>query len=167
MDTVEDTKIEKDRFVREDNMPRPVKWRRVEYIPENKYFAPCPKGKCGCFEEIQEVQLKVEELEAMRLKDIEGLTQEDCAVKMQVSRQTFQNIIDEARRKVVTALIEDKAISVGGGHYTKNVCNFKCLSCGDETMTTFEERGRMCKHCGSEEVFCIKKKCIIKCESQK
>ncbi|TGE31871.1 DUF134 domain-containing protein [Desulfosporosinus sp. Sb-LF] len=145
-------------------MPRPVKWRRVESIPENKYFAPCPKGKCACLEGIQEVQLKIEELEAMRLKDIEGLTQEECAGRMQISRQTFQNIIDEARKKVATALIENRAITVGGGHYTKNVCNFKCSSCGNETMITFEERGRVCKHCGSNEVVCNRKQCNTECE---
>lgn len=146
-------------------MPRPVKWRRVEYVPENKYFAPCPRGNCARFEEIPQVQLKVEELEALRLKDIEGLTQEECAERMQVSRQTFQNIIDEARKKVATALIEDKAISVGGGHYTKNVCKFKCLSCGDESVMTFEERQGTCQHCGSHNVVCNKKRCITDCES--
>lgn len=145
-------------------MPRPVKWRRVENIPENKYFAPCPKGKCRCFEGIEEVQLKIEELEAMRLKDIEELTQEECSVRMQISRQTFQNIIDEARKKVVTALMENRAITIGGGHYTKNVCNFKCISCGNETITTYEEHRPVCHHCGSNKIVCNKKQCITHCE---
>jgi len=145
-------------------MSRPVKWRRVEYIPENKYFVPCPKGACDCFEGIEEVQLKIEELEAMRLKDIEELNQEECAVRMQISRQTFQNIIDEARKKVVTALIENRAIIIGGGHYTKNICNLKCISCGNETKTTYEERGLVCNHCGSNSVVCNKKQCITQCE---
>jgi len=146
-------------------MPRPVKWRRVEYIPENRYFAPCPKGKCGCcFEEIEEVQIKIEELEAMRFKDIEGLTQEECAVRMQISRQTFQNVIDEARKKVVTALIGNRAITIGGGHYTKNVCNYKCISCGNETKITYEEHGPVCDHCGSNRVVCNKKQCYTQCE---
>lgn len=145
-------------------MPRPVKWRRVEYIPENRTFAPCSKGNCACFEGIEEVQLKIEELEAMRLKDIEELTQEECAARMQVSRQTFQNIIDEARKKVVTALIQKRAITIGGGHYTKNICHFKCISCGYETKTTYEESGLVCHHCGSEHVECNRKQCNIKCE---
>lgn len=145
-------------------MPRPVKWRRVEYIPENKYFAPCPKGKCGCPEGLGEVQLKIEELEAMRLKDIEKLNQEECAARMQISRQTFQNIIDEARKKVVTALVGNQAITIGGGHYTKNICEFKCSACGNETTTTYEEQGRVCKHCGSDKVVCNKKHCGSQCE---
>jgi uncharacterized protein len=145
-------------------MPRPIKFRRVEYVPENKYFAPCPKGSCNRLGSTEEIQLKVEELEAMRLKDIEGLNQEECAERMQVSRQTFQNIIDEARKKVATALVEDRAIYVGGGFYTKNVCTFKCLSCGDETLSTFEESGRTCKKCGSKNLVC-NKNCSIKCET--
>jgi predicted DNA-binding protein (UPF0251 family) len=68
-------------------MPRPVKCRRVEFFPENTYFMPLGKRKC----EVEEITLKIEELEAMRLKDIEGLSQEECAERMQVSRQTFQN----------------------------------------------------------------------------
>ncbi|AFM43104.1 putative DNA-binding protein [Desulfosporosinus acidiphilus SJ4] len=140
-------------------MPRPVKWRRVEYIPENKMFAPCSKGKCPCLDGVQEVQLKIEELEAMRLKDMEELSQEECAVRMQISRQTFQNIIDEARKKVVRALLENKAITIGGGHYTKNVCYLKCSACGTEMMATYEERGLVCQHCGSDRVECNKKQC--------
>ncbi|WP_407306930.1 DUF134 domain-containing protein [Desulfosporosinus sp. SB140] len=145
-------------------MPRPVKWRRVEYIPENKYFAPCPKGKCDRLEGIEEVQLKIEELEAMRLKDIEELSQEECAARMQISRQTFQNIIDEARKKVAGALIENRAITIGGGHYTKNVCNFRCISCGNEMNTTYEEQGPVCQYCGSHKIVCNKQQCITECE---
>lgn len=77
-------------------MPRPTKFRRVEFFPEDNYFVPWG-GKPKC--EIHEVVLKVEELEAMRLKDIEDLNQEQCAEKMEISRQTFQNIIDRARKK--------------------------------------------------------------------
>lgn len=87
-------------------MVRPTKFRRVEFFPENTYFVPWGKPKC----EIEEIVLKVEELEAMRLKDIEELNQEQCAERMQVSRQTFQNIIDSSRKKIATALTEGKAI---------------------------------------------------------
>ena len=95
-------------------MPRPTKFRRVEFFPENTYFVPWGKRKC----EIEEIVLKVEELEAMRLKDIEELNQEECAQRMQVSRQTFQNIIDSARKKVAVALTEGNAIRISGGDYT-------------------------------------------------
>lgn len=131
-------------------MPRPVKLRKVEYDYQNKYFAPCAKGDCR---QGEEVQLKVEELEAMRLKDIEGLTQEECAERMNVSRQTFQNIIDQAREKVTMALIEEKAIAVRGGNYTRNICNLTCQSCGNKIRMPVEET-KKCGHCGSEYLAC-------------
>ncbi|MGF7184290.1 putative DNA-binding protein (UPF0251 family) [Desulfitispora alkaliphila] len=107
-------------------MPRPMKWRRVEFIPENHlYFAPCPKGRCPKVEDIVDVEIKIEELEAIRLKDIEGLSQSEAAEKMSVSRQTFQNILEVARKKVATALVEGKALAIGGGHYTVAKCK-KC-----------------------------------------
>ena len=76
-------------------MARPTKYRKVEFFPEGNYFVPLGKKEC----ELEEVELKVEELEAIRLKDIEGLTQEECAKKMEISRQTFQNIIESGRKK--------------------------------------------------------------------
>lgn len=78
-------------------MARPTKFRRVEFFPEDTYFTPLDKEGC----KIDEMTLKLEELEAMRLKDIEDLNQEECAKRMQVSRQTFQNIIDSARKKLL------------------------------------------------------------------
>ena len=74
-------------------MARPTKYRRVEFFPEDTYFVPWGKPKC----EIEEVVLKVEELEAMRLKDIEELKQEECAERMRISRQTFQKLVDHRR----------------------------------------------------------------------
>lgn len=58
-------------------MPRPVKSRRVENFPQDDYFIPLGKKKC----QVEEFIIKIEELEAMRLKDIEGLNQEECAKK--------------------------------------------------------------------------------------
>ncbi|MBL4931776.1 DUF134 domain-containing protein [Clostridium paridis] len=134
-------------------MARPTKFRNVEFFPKDTYFIPIGKPKC----QIEEVVLKVEELEAMRLKDIEELKQEECAEKMQVSRQTFQNIIDSARKKVAIALTEGKAINISGGNYTTNFCKFKCLDCGAEYDINYEQDKRTCPNCGSKKVLCNKK----------
>lgn len=135
------------------NMPRPVRCRRVEYFPENTYFIPVGKHKC----EVKETLLKIEELEAMRLKDIEELSQEECAERMQVSRQTFQNIIDSARKKVAIALTEGNAINISGGHYTTKQCQLKCSSCGNVYDINFEQDRNICPACGSADVLCSKK----------
>ncbi|WP_352420348.1 DUF134 domain-containing protein [Proteiniborus sp.] len=134
-------------------MARPVKFRRVEFLPEDTYFIPWGKPKC----EIQEIALNVEELEAMRLKDIEKLTQEECAEKMHISRQTFQNIIDSAREKVAIALTEGKAIRIGGGYYTTNHCKFRCMDCNSIYQVNFERDKNNCPNCGSKDVVCSKK----------
>lgn len=89
-------------------MPRPIKCRKVAHIPKYTKFNPNDDGNADV------IFLKFEELEAMRLKDIEHLSQEEAAVLMQVSRQTFQNIIDEARNKVAQALCNGKSIHIQG-----------------------------------------------------
>jgi len=134
-------------------MPRPTKCRKVEFFPEDTYFMPYGKKKC----EIDEIMLMIEELEAMRLKDIEGLNQEECALKMEVSRQTFQNIIDSARKKVAVALTQGKAVNITGGHYTTKSCKFKCSSCGEEYDISYKQQRYTCPVCGSHEVICSKK----------
>lgn len=134
-------------------MARPTKFRRVEFFPKNTYFIPWGKPKCKLGETI----LKVEELEAMRLKDIEGLSQEDCAEKMNISRQTFQNIIDSARKKVAIALTEGTALRISGGNYTTNLCKFKCSNCGNVYDIKYEQDIYICPKCGSDKVLCNRK----------
>ncbi|AYD39540.1 DUF134 domain-containing protein [Clostridium fermenticellae] len=134
-------------------MPRPTKFRRVEFFPNDNYFVPWGKPKC----EIEEIVLKVEELEAIRLKDIKELNQEECAEKMKVSRPTFQNIIDSARKKVAMALTEGKAIRISGGYYTTNHCKFKCMDCGEVYEINYEHDKLACPSCGSKKVMCSKK----------
>ncbi|PRR79596.1 DUF134 domain-containing protein [Clostridium vincentii] len=139
-------------------MARPIKFRRVEFFPEDNYFIPWGKPKC----EIEEIILKVEELEAMRLKDIEDLKQEECAEKMQISRPTFQNIIDSARKKIATALTEGKAIKISGGNYTTKLCKFKCIKCGTVYEINYEQDRIACPNCGSGKVMCSKKEQFCK-----
>jgi predicted DNA-binding protein (UPF0251 family) len=134
-------------------MARPVKCRRIENLPEFTYFVPAGRRKC----ETEEILIKVEEFEAMRLKDVEDLNQEECAQRMEVSRQTFQNIIDSARKKIAIALIEGKAINISGGNYSRNICQFKCIACGNVYEIKYEEDRSICPTCGSKEVTCNKR----------
>ncbi|MCK4258042.1 MAG: DUF134 domain-containing protein [Halanaerobiales bacterium] len=123
-------------------MPRPPKERRVEYIPEVKYFKPAGIP----MRDLEEVVVTIEEVEAIRLKDQEGLQQEDCAKRMQVSRPTFQRILMEARKKVADALIQGKAIRFEGGDYRLAGKKMRCRNCKEE----FEESsGENCPECGS------------------
>jgi predicted DNA-binding protein (UPF0251 family) len=64
---------------------------------------------------LEQVGLTVDELEAIRLADLEGLYQEAAAEQMNVSRQTFGRILEAAHRKVADALVNGKALSIEGG----------------------------------------------------
>lgn len=131
-------------------MPRPKKWRKIEFVPIYEFFKPAgvPKNK------LEIINLKVEELEAMRLKDIEGLNQAECAEKMAVSRQTLQLILESARKKVALALTMGKGIHISGGNYTVNICEYECLSC-HHTYTMNYEGKVVCPECSSTEVECL------------
>ncbi len=134
-------------------MPRPKRYRRVEQFPQVNYFMPAGVPSC----QLEEVSLTVEEFEAMRLKDLEGLSQEACAQKMDISRQTFQLIIDSARQKIAEALLEGKAIAIRGGHYTTRQCQFVCETCGKVYEIESDGDHKICPECGSTAVKCMKK----------
>jgi uncharacterized protein len=80
---------------------------------------------------LEEVTLGVDEFEAIRLADLEGLHQDAAAAEMDVSRQTFGRIIDEARRKVAEALVKGKALRIDGGEFQiEETRRFECERCG-------------------------------------
>jgi predicted DNA-binding protein (UPF0251 family) len=94
-------------------MPRKTKCRKVAHIPRSNIFKPAGIPAC----DLAETVLKIEEAEALRLKDLLGLEQVDCAAEMGVSRTTFQRILVDARQKVADALINSKVLVLEGGHY--------------------------------------------------
>ena len=94
-------------------MPRPVKWRRVAFVPDVTYFKPAGIP----MRILDEICLTVEEAEAIRLKDLEALEQEDGAEKMNISRPTFQRVLAAGRKKVADALLNGKAIRIEGGNF--------------------------------------------------
>ena len=105
-------------------MPRPTKWRRVAFIPEVTYFKPAGIP----LRDLEEACLSLEEAEAIRLKDLEGLEQEQCAEKMSISRPTFQRVLGSARQKIAAALLNGKAIRIEGGNFEMVMRRFRCLN---------------------------------------
>ena len=97
--------------------------------------------------ELELVSLSVEELEALRLADIEGLYQEDAALRMEVSRPTFQRVLREAHRKVATALVEGKALGIEGGNYVLagETRILECNECGHSWEEPFGTGVRACE----------------------
>lgn len=87
-------------------MPRPLCPRCIEGNPEVRYFKPIGIP----LRDLEEISLASDEWEAIRLADLEGLYRADAAVRMEISRQTFDRILRRARTKVATALLEGKAL---------------------------------------------------------
>ena len=133
-------------------MPRPVKWRRVSFMPDVGYFKPWDIPMRA----LDEVVLSVEEAEAIRLKDLEGLQQEACAEHMQVSRSTFHRVLESARSKLADALINGKAIRIEGGTFEMAMRRFRCRNDGKEWDVPFEKmvagHPQACPECNSPNV---------------
>ena len=128
-------------------MPRPPKCRWVENMPETTYFKPAGVP----LKNLEEINLSIEELEAIRLKDLDGLEQEECAEKMGISRPTFHRIINGARHKVAQALITGKAINIKGGNFCLVDESFLCHKCGQtwQCPTKAGQNDLRCPHCKS------------------
>jgi len=94
-------------------MPRPRICRRVGFQPNVTYFKPAGIRIIDLDESI----LTVDEFEAVRLKDLLGLEQEECAKKMNISQPTFHRLIISARKKIADAIINGKAIKIEGGNF--------------------------------------------------
>jgi predicted DNA-binding protein (UPF0251 family) len=86
----------------------------VEAIPGRTCFRPQGEGK----DLAQEILLSLDEFEAIRLADLEGLYQEEAAVLMKVSRQTFGRIVAQARGKLADVLVNGKTLRIAGGPVT-------------------------------------------------
>ena len=133
-------------------MARPRKDRYVAFNPEVSYFK--PRGIP--MYELEEIQLTVDEREAIRLADLLSLSHEEAGRQMGVSRATFGRITQQARRKLADALINGKAINVEGGNYRiiKGPRLFKCNDCGHQwEAPKGTGRPEKCPGCGGDK-FC-------------
>lgn len=132
----------------ETHMARPHCPRLIAARPEAVYFKPrgIPMSN------LEEVIVTVDEYEALRLADREGLYQDQAAGRMGVSRATFGRILESAHRKVAEALVCGMAIRIEGGVVavaTKRV--FECRECGKSWEEPFGTgRPTACPHCGSK-----------------
>jgi len=95
-------------------MVRPCNYRHVHKEPGVTYFKPAGVPLSN----LSEIVLLVEEFEAIRLKDLESLEQEECATKMNISQPTFHRLLLSARKKISDAIVNGKAIKIKGGKYS-------------------------------------------------
>ncbi len=87
---------------------RPRKQRKIGCHPARHVFK--PRGVP--VRELSTVELTLEELEALRLADQLGLHHEEAGRRMEISRATFGRLLESARKKTATALVEGRAILI-------------------------------------------------------
>ncbi|TCK62187.1 DUF134 domain-containing protein [Seleniivibrio woodruffii] len=95
-------------------MPRPSKPRVIGAQPEISSFK--PRGISA--KKLKAVNLTLDEFEAIRLADYQGLSHEDAAVLMNISRPTFSRLVEKARIKVASFIIEGSELNISGGNVT-------------------------------------------------
>lgn len=101
-----------------------MKWRRVCELPESSKFGPLDSN----WDDEDYVKMTVDEYETIRLIDLEGFTQKECAEKMNIGRTTVQGIYIEARRKLAESLVNGKVMTIEGGEY--RICDSSRNGCG-------------------------------------
>jgi uncharacterized protein len=94
-------------------MPRPRKARILTHAPRAAVYKPAGVP----LDQLRQVSLFQEELEALRLADVEGLTQAQAAEHMGISRSTFQRMVAQARRRVAQAIVQGDALHIEGGTF--------------------------------------------------
>ena len=131
-------------------MSRPPCCRRVQGTPPAGVFKPVGVP----LRDLVRAVLTLDEFEALRLADFEGLYQEEAADRMGVSRPTFGRVVESARRKVADALVNAKALVIAGGTVElAGIDEAACPSChrrlaeGDATTPETARRQR-CPRCG-------------------
>jgi len=127
-------------------MPRPCKCRFINTDPH--FFCFKPQGIP--LEGLELVELGLDELEALRLADLQGLYQNNAALEMGISQATFGRLLEKAHNKVADAVINGKALMIKGGKVMRRGRTFTCDGCNKDFTEPFGTgRPEKCPHCGA------------------
>jgi predicted DNA-binding protein (UPF0251 family) len=132
-------------------MPRPKNERIVHEPPLFTEFKPA--GVYG--RDMDQISLSLDEYEAFRLADQLGLSHEEAAGEMEISRSTFTRLIEDARKKVAGLIIEGKRLIIAGGsiHFRSNI--IRCAKCGYMFKMDFNIEMIECPECHSRELISL------------
>ena len=130
-------------------MPRPFCPRRVSGRPAVSVFKPAGHPAC----DLEEVTLTLDEFEALRLADLDGLYQEQAAARLEVSRATFGRIVSSARHKVAEALVHGRSLKIEGGPVRISPRPaFCCASCKHQWPEKEAGHEGRCPRCQHNEI---------------
>lgn len=109
-------------------MARPRKLRRVCFMPKEDEYGPI--GSQNRNKEV--IIMTIDEYETIRLIDLEGMTQEECAERMNVARTTVQRIYNEARKKIADSIVNGQILKIAGGDFklcSEGGPHYECGNC--------------------------------------
>ncbi|PLW99006.1 MAG: DNA-binding protein [Marinilabiliales bacterium] len=129
-------------------MPRPESDRIIHEPPLFTEFK--PMGIPG--RNLEQIKLSLDECEALRLADHEGLSHEEAADQLEISRSTFTRLIRKARKKVADFMFLGKILTISGGnvHFKNNI--IRCLDCGHIFRVEIDTRVSKCPECHSNNL---------------
>jgi len=127
-------------------MPRPKHKRSVIHPPVMEGFKPFGVP----LKDLEPVILLYEEYESIRLCDYEGLTQQEAADSMEVSRPTLTRIYEKARKAVAKAFVEGKALIIEGGDFRSDFNWYRCNDC--LKLNISKTKKQTCNYCHSRSL---------------
>ncbi|MBN1756638.1 DUF134 domain-containing protein [bacterium] len=131
-------------------MVRPLKYRRVNQLPGVEIFKPTGIP----IRLLKLVNLTIDEFEALRLADYEGLYQEDAALRMGISRQTLGRILLSARKKLVECLVDGAALKIEGGKFDPSLFFLRCEDCNEMIDIDYNKSWPLqCPSCRGYHIF--------------
>ena len=132
-------------------MPRPQKRRFVNQPPLFTDFKPV--GVKMNF--LKQISLSLDEYEAFRLADFIGLSHDEAANEMEISRSTFTRLIEKARNKIAQFIVNGNALNIDGGniHFRRNI--IRCNSCGHMFNIKINKNVSYCPECNSDNLLNI------------
>jgi len=130
-------------------MPRRKRHRLVTREPPVSVYKPAgiPAKK------LEEILITIDEFEAIRLADFEGMSQRDASTIMQVSQPTFNRILSSARSKIAKGIVQGFVLRIEGGRYVLADGSgiLECLDCGASMDMSVEDKST-CMNCGSKRL---------------
>ena len=127
-------------------MPRRKRHRVVSREPPVSVYKPAGVPA----KDLDEILISVDEFEAIRLADFEGLSQREACTIMQISQPTFNRTLSSARSKIAKAIVEGYVLRIDGGNYvlTDGSGGLECIKCGYRIRMNVDDKNS-CPKCGS------------------
>ncbi len=133
-------------------MVRPAKERKVEKPP--KILGMKPIGISGKY--LEKISFSIDEYEAIRLSDYEGLDHKESSIIMDISRPTFTRLLNSARNKIAESIVTVKDLIIEGGNYSFSRILIRCLECNTVSDIGIEHNDTtICPECHSSNFICL------------